>query len=114
MAYSYWREQARKVILAVLADNPGLEKQELRARINAAYPFEVRQYHPYRIWLDEVKVQLGEKAPKLRRVKEAPAKPLIETPLFDGSECNALNTYLPRQRGNMGAEALAKATEGVM
>jgi hypothetical protein len=30
-----------------------------RARLREAYPFGERKYHPYKIWLDEIRRQLG-------------------------------------------------------
>ena len=64
MVYSYWREIAKPIIKKIIAehgDDPGKLKRELFD----AYPFGERKYHPYRIWLDEIKVQLGTKKPKV-------------------------------------------------
>ncbi|MEZ4865332.1 MAG: hypothetical protein R3C14_28745 [Caldilineaceae bacterium] len=46
----------------MIADNPGVEGAALRALISQAYPFGERRYHPYKIWLSEVKRVLGEQA----------------------------------------------------
>lgn len=63
-----WRDKARQVIAAVIAevgtDDPG----KLKRALFDAYPFGERQYHPYKIWLDEIKVQLGTKRRKVKDV----------------------------------------------
>ncbi len=64
-----WRTIARRVIQQVMAEHPGLEKATLRKVISAAYPFGERRYFPYKTWLDEVKVQLGEKPPAWDRTR---------------------------------------------
>lgn len=58
---SSWRTHARKVIRRVLAENAGKSEKEIRKAISDAYPFGERKYHPYKIWLDEVKIQTGKK-----------------------------------------------------
>ena len=44
----------------------GCTKKEIRKALIAAYPFGEMSYHPYKIWLDEIKVQMGEKKPKVK------------------------------------------------
>lgn len=62
---SNWRERARNVIAVTiaLARKEGVEDAaEILKRIDAAYPFGLREYHPYKLWLDErkkAKKQLG-------------------------------------------------------
>ena len=80
---SEWRNKAKQVIAAVIRENSGMDAKALRRKISAAYPFGPREYHPYRIWCDEVNVQLGTKKPKPRRTKPREIQPVIETPLFD-------------------------------
>ena len=58
---SSWRTHARKVIQRVLAENAGKSEKEIRKAISDAFPFGERKYHPYKIWLDEVKIQTGQK-----------------------------------------------------
>lgn len=58
---SHWREQARDVIRKVLTENEGKSDKEIRKALREAYPFGERQYHPYKIWLDEVALQTGKK-----------------------------------------------------
>ncbi len=66
---SHWRTTAAGIISDVL-DQCGtfsVEKPEdmkaVRARLREAYPFGERRYHPYKIWCDEVRRQLGLKWP---------------------------------------------------
>jgi hypothetical protein len=54
-----WRDLARPIIREVLAETQGLSEKEIKAAIKDAYPFGERAYHPYKIWLDEVKKQRG-------------------------------------------------------
>lgn len=58
-----WRKRANRVICDVVAEamreNPRMSEKELRQRISDAYPFGERKYHPYKIWLSEVKNWLG-------------------------------------------------------
>ena len=61
MKKSYWRAHARKVIQSVMKENAGKSAKEISKAIREAYPFGERKYHPYKIWLDEVKVQTGKK-----------------------------------------------------
>jgi len=37
----------------------GRPEHEIRAALRAAYPFGPRKHHPYKIWLDEIRVQTG-------------------------------------------------------
>ena len=61
MTESRWRKRARKVIQEAIRRVGRSDEKSLKAAISAAYPFGARTCHPYKIWLDEVKVQLGEK-----------------------------------------------------
>lgn len=58
---SYWRERAAPIIAKVIAENKGKDLKEIRKALFYAYPFGERQYHPYKIWLDECAKQLGTK-----------------------------------------------------
>ncbi len=55
---SYWRNRAREVIRNCIAQNPEKHGKPLRAQIQAVYPFGMRQYTPYKIWLQEIKLQM--------------------------------------------------------
>jgi hypothetical protein len=61
-----WRDLARPIIAEVLRNNEGKDESEIKKALKEAYPFGQREYHPYKIWLDEIKVQrkLGRKVSK--------------------------------------------------
>ena len=52
-----WREQCSPIIHEVLLQNKGKPEKEIKAALRAAYPFGLREMHPYKIWLDEIKKQ---------------------------------------------------------
>ena len=69
-----WRDQARPIIAAVIAKYEGADLRFLRSALRDAYPWGPLS-HPYKIWCDEVRVQLGLKPKKERAAKpKAPAK----------------------------------------
>ena len=70
-----WRDQSRPIIAAVIANHPSADTNSLRKALRAAYPWGPKENHPYKIWCDEVRVQLGLKPKKERAAKpKAPAK----------------------------------------
>jgi hypothetical protein len=56
---SHWRSAAAPIIANVLTETSGKPDNEVRAALRAAYPFGQRKHHPYRIWLDEIRIQTG-------------------------------------------------------
>ena len=56
---SHWRKFAAPIIARVLAETTGKPDAEVREALRAAYPFGPRRHHPYRIWLDEIRIQTG-------------------------------------------------------
>jgi hypothetical protein len=60
-----WRDAARPIIARVLRETEGKPKEERDKALFDAYPFGIRAYHPYKVWLDEKKKQLEAK-PVLR------------------------------------------------
>jgi len=56
-----WRDIARPVIAAVLKEHELSDEKTRRKALRDAYPFGSRMYHPYKIWCDEIKVQLGKR-----------------------------------------------------
>ena len=52
---SPWRERSAQIIYKIIRDNPDIAIKELCKKISEAYPFGERKYHPYKIWLSEVK-----------------------------------------------------------
>jgi len=65
---SYWRDKATPIIAAIISAHPA-DTPERRRLIRDAYPFGPRQYHPYKIWCDEVARQTGKKADRNDRKK---------------------------------------------
>jgi hypothetical protein len=63
-----WRDYARSVIRDVIKDNEGKSESEIKRALREAYPFGARKYHPYKIWLDEIKVQTGKRKFGQRKV----------------------------------------------
>lgn len=65
---SFWRSRARTVIVAVLAElPPDTEVNAKRIALSRAYPFGERKNNKYRVWLDEIQVQLGHRPPADKR-----------------------------------------------
>jgi hypothetical protein len=56
-----WRTKAAKVIREVIRKHGTQDMPALKVALRKAYPFHERKFHPYKIWLDEIKVQLGTK-----------------------------------------------------
>lgn len=59
---SRWRVIAGVTIsfaLAQMPDDKRWDEKEQRKAVNAAYPFGERRFHPYKVWLSEVKRRLG-------------------------------------------------------
>lgn len=56
-----WRAKASPIIAQVLKDNEGQPEKVVRKALKDAYPFGERSMHPYKIWLDEIKIQLGKR-----------------------------------------------------
>jgi hypothetical protein len=55
-----WRDEARPIIARVIATVGTSNRKQLKAALREAYPWGERAYHPYRIWCNEIRVQLGE------------------------------------------------------
>jgi len=54
-----WRDVARPTIARVLHETAGQTEAEIKCALFAAYPFFERRFWPYRVWLDEIKIQRG-------------------------------------------------------
>jgi hypothetical protein len=74
---SHWRKIAAPIIAKVLAETAGKTGAEVRAALRAAYPFGVRRHHPYRVWLDEIRIQTGRRrlGSRVRRLQGRPPQP---------------------------------------
>ena len=53
-----WRDIARPIVAAAIKKSGHLPYKELKRAVSKAYPFGEREYHPYKIWLNEVQRQL--------------------------------------------------------
>jgi hypothetical protein len=72
-----WRAKAAPIIADILAATAGQPESVVRAALRRAYPFGARQYWPYKVWCDEIRVQRGLK--KRHDVRSA-AKAQSENP----------------------------------
>lgn len=54
-----WRDDCRPIIREVLERTKGLTEREILKALSDAYPYGERKRHPYKIWLNEIKVQRG-------------------------------------------------------
>lgn len=52
-----WRDSARPIVAQVLRDTAGKTEAEIKKALFDAYPFGMRKYTPYKIWLDEIRRQ---------------------------------------------------------
>ena len=57
MAHKTWRDSCAVIIAKVLLETKGQDEKAIRKALFEAYPFGERKYHPYKIWLSEIKVQ---------------------------------------------------------
>lgn len=56
-----WRDRSEPIISKVLTETAGKSEKEIKKALFEAYPFGERRYHPYKIWLSEIKRQRGSK-----------------------------------------------------
>lgn len=54
-----WRDIAKPIIAEVIRREGRADLRKLRKALRDAYPFGERRYHPYKVWCDEVKKQVG-------------------------------------------------------
>ena len=67
-----WRDKCRSVISDVIASVGTSDMKKLRKALREAYPFGPYEYHPKKIWLSEIRRQLGLERDKRRRKGELP------------------------------------------
>ena len=80
-----WKEAAHRRIAKVIADNPTVtDEKELRKMISAAYPFGLRQYHPYKAWCQAVKEYFAQPPTVLGIERTYSPADYTDTPLFGG------------------------------
>lgn len=56
-----WRDIARPLIYSILQQHADKTEKEKRKLLKDAYPWGERAMHPYKIWCDEVSIQLKKK-----------------------------------------------------
>ena len=65
-----WRDRARPIIADVIERVGKSDLKALRKALKAAYPFGEFAYHPYKIWCDEIRFQLGTKVPPAVKARQ--------------------------------------------
>lgn len=75
-----WRNRAAPIVAQVLAAHKGEPEQQIRRALREAYPFGMRAYHPYKIWLDEIHRQRH-----TNRYVRLPGTDTEGLPLFDSA-----------------------------
>ena len=73
-----WRDHARPIIARVLRETYGRDEKHIHAALLAAYPFGERKYHPYKIWLSEIRRQRHPEQKKPPRFVKAGTAAAIE------------------------------------
>ena len=75
-----WRDRARPIIAAVIDRVGKGDLKKLKAALREAYPFGLRQYMPYKVWLDEIRRQIKGRRPFEREpVKPADGQKVLFT-----------------------------------
>jgi len=64
------RDQVRPIIAEIISIVGTSDIKNLRKKLRQAYPYGERAMHPYKIWCDEIRVQLGIKKIKEKSVSE--------------------------------------------
>lgn len=59
MPVSRWRQRSWDVITPLEVEYRDKPYEEFKKALRAAYPFGVRQYTPYKIWLEEQRFALA-------------------------------------------------------
>ena len=69
-----WRDAAKAVIQQALeeAKSQCLSPEEMKKYVSSKYPFGARAYHPYKIWLSEMKAAFDPKhaEPSTQQMRE--------------------------------------------
>jgi hypothetical protein len=66
-----WRQYSAPIIKRVIEQCGTEDMKLLRKKLHEAYPFGERKYHPYKIWCDEIRRQLGLNPTKSAKQKAA-------------------------------------------
>lgn len=67
-----WRDVARPIIDRILRETKGEDEKTIKQALFDAYPFGERRFHPYKVWLDEIRRQRGLKRTRTHRKIESP------------------------------------------
>lgn len=59
-----WRDISRPIIADVIGRVGRDDPKKLKKALFEAYPFRERRFWPYKVWLDEIKIQLHGKKSK--------------------------------------------------
>lgn len=78
-----WRQRFQPLIAATIAANAGKTIKEVRKALSEAFPCGEHKYHPWKIWSDECRVQLGLKKPKPHPAHRQPVSSEGQQGLFD-------------------------------
>ena len=70
-----WRDQCKPIIHKVLQDTQGQTEKGIRKALYEAYPFGARAYHPYKVWLSEIRNQ--------RKKNKSKPQPVEQIQLFN-------------------------------
>jgi len=54
-----WRDRMRPLIAQVIEEHAGEPENAIKAALAAAYPCGEKKNYVYKVWLDEIKRQLG-------------------------------------------------------
>lgn len=79
MSRQTWRDEAAPIIARVIERVGRDDLTALRRALRDAYPWGERRCWPYKVWCDEVRIQLGLKTPP--RSTHGPREPERHTPL---------------------------------
>ena len=82
-----WRQHAANHIAEVVKQHPNAQGEALRKLLSANYPFGARKYHPYKVWLEEVKRVIEERRDFgyfLTGQQTPSTADYTDTPLFGG------------------------------
>lgn len=71
-----WRDHFRPLIFRVLEQlGPRRRLKTKRRALRAAYPCQQRRGWAYKVWCDEVRIQLGLRPPRFRTIHRVPDSP---------------------------------------
>lgn len=86
MSGGTWRDSAKPIIAKVIAEVGTDDPKRLKAALRDAYPWGPREHHPYKMWCDEIRVQLGLKVVNDRKAMPKVVEPSIgQRDLFEES-----------------------------